>query len=109
MKTSEKFKKIRAMLKLLNIPTAYLKFKNTTSPPFAVFVRTTDNKIVADDSRFYSDDDFIIELYYVDLEEGLNLEEKLEHILDENGIIYDKSESFIEKEELYLMMYLFKY
>ena len=50
--------------------------------------------------------DMVVELY--NTKKDLKLEEKLENILDEMKLIYDKTETYISDEDIYMISYDFK-
>ena len=48
----------------------------------------------------------VVELY--NTKKDFKLEEKLENILDEMKLIYDKTETYISDEDIYMISYDFK-
>ena len=100
--------KILSILKGLGIPFAYDHFAQGESPdpPFICYLIPGTNNFSADGVAYYKINQFNIELY-TDLKD-LSLERKLEEALDEASIFYNKSETWIESESLYEVLYTFE-
>lgn len=100
------------LLQILNetqIPFAYHHFAEGESPepPFICYLLPGSNNFSADGRVFYKINEVHIELY-TDLKD-LAVEQKLEEVLDEHGIFYNKSETWIESEKLYEVLYAFEW
>lgn len=95
-------------LKQLGIPVAYHHFVNRTTPtiPYLVYYSEGSEKILADNKIHWKTLDIVVELY--NTKKDLKLEEKLENILDEMKLIYDKTETYISDEDIYMISYDFK-
>lgn len=91
------------------IPFAYHHFAEGESPepPFICYLLPGSNNFSADGRVFYKINEVHIELY-TDLKD-LAVEQKLEEVLDEHGIFYNKSETWIESEKLYEVLYAFEW
>ena len=100
--------KILSILNALGIPFAYDHFAQGESPdpPFICYLIPGTNNFSADGVAYYKINQFNIELY-TDLKD-LSLERKLEEALDEASIFYNKSETWIESESLYEVLYTFE-
>ena len=100
--------KILSILKGLGIPFAYDHFAQGESPdpPFICYLIPGTTNFSADGVAYYKINQFNIELY-TDLKD-LSLERKLEEALDEASIFYNKSETWIESESLYEVLYTFE-
>ena len=100
--------KILSILNALGIPFAYDHFAQGESPnpPFICYLIPGTNNFSADGVAYYKIDQFNIELY-TDLKD-LSLERKIEEALDEASIFYNKSETWIESESLYEVLYTFE-
>lgn len=96
------------MLNEINIPFAYDHFAEGESPdpPFICYLSPNSNNFAADGKVYYKINEIHIELYadYKDL----SAEQKVEAVLDEHGIFYEKSETWIESEKLYEVLYSFE-
>lgn len=90
------------------IPFAYHHFAEGESPepPFICYLFPGSNNFSADGKVYYKINGVHIELY-TDLKD-LAVEQQLEEVLDEHGIFYNKSETWIESEKLYEVLYTFE-
>lgn len=90
------------------IPFAYHHFAEGESPepPFICYLLPGSNNFSADGKVYYKINEVLIELY-TDLKD-LAVEQQLEDVLDEHGIYYNKSETWIESEKLYEVLYTFE-
>ena len=90
------------------IPFAYHHFAEGESPepPFICYLFPGSNNFSADGKVYYKINEVHIELY-TDLKD-LAVEQQLEDVLDEHGIFYNKSETWIESEKLYEVLYTFE-
>ena len=100
--------KILSILNALGIPFAYDHFAQGESPdpPFICYLIPASDNFSADGKVYYKIDLYNIELY-TDLKD-LSLERKIEEALDEASIFYNKSETWIESESLYEVLYTFE-
>jgi len=96
------------ILKATGIPFAYDHFAEGESPepPFICYLTPSSDNFAADGVVYFKANEIHIELYtdYKDLA----VEQKLESVLDQHGIFYDKSETWIESEKLYEILYIFE-
>ena len=90
------------------IPFAYHHFAEGESPepPFICYLLPGSNNFSADGKVYYKINEVHIELY-TDLKD-LAVEQQLEDVLDEHGIFYNKSETWIESENLNEVLYTFE-
>lgn len=91
------------------IPFAYHHFAEGESPepPFICYLLPGSNNFSADGKVYYKINEVHVELY-TDLKD-LAVEQQLEDVLDEHGIFYNKSETWIESEKLYEVLYTFEW
>ena len=96
------------ILKETEIPFAYDHFAEGESPqpPFICYLLPESNNFSADGKVYFKANEVHIELY-IDFKD-LTVEQKLEAVLDEHGIFYNKSETWIESEKLYEVLYIFE-
>lgn len=94
-----------AMMEEMNLPFAYHHFAEGESPdpPFAVFLYLGSNNFSADGKVYFKADRLNIEIY-TDIK-NIELELTVEAVLDLHGIFYEKSEVWIETENLYEVLY----
>jgi len=98
-------KDVMAMMEEIGLPFAYHHFAEGESPepPFVVFLYPGSNNFSADGVVYFKVNSLDVELYS-DLKDT-DLEEKIETVLDEYGLFYQKTEVFIETEKLYEVLY----
>ncbi len=93
------------MMDEMKLPYAYHHFVEGESPepPFLVFLYPNSDNFAADGMVYFKVNRLNIELY-TDLKD-VELEETVEAVLDKHGIFYEKSEVWIESENLYEVLY----
>ena len=96
------------LLEKMSVPFAYDHFAEGEAPgtPFICYLLPGSNNFAADGKVYYKLSKIHIELY-TDLKD-LAVEEKVEAVLDEYGIFYEKTELWIESEKLYEVLYTFE-
>ncbi len=100
--------KLLDILRQIGIPFAYDHFAEGESPepPFLCYLLPGSDNFAADGRAYFKIDDVHIELY-TDLKDPA-LERRLEAVLDAHSIFYDKSETWIDSEKLYEVLYQFE-
>ena len=95
------------MLQELKIPFAYDHFAEGESPepPFICYLIPGSNNFAADGMVYFKLNEVRIEMY-TDFKD-VALESRLEDVLDRHEIFYNKSETWIQSEKLYEVMYSF--
>ena len=96
------------MLQETGIPFAYDHFAEGESPepPFICYLLPGSNNFAADGKVYFRINQVRIELYTDS--KDLAVERKMEMVLDESGIFYNKSEVWIQSEKLYEVLYSFE-
>lgn len=96
------------MLREMDIPFAYDHFAEGESPeqPFICYLIPGSDNFAADGRAYYKINEVNIELY-TDTKD-LSAEQKVEDVLDRYGIFYAKSETWIDSEKLYEVLYQFE-
>ena len=96
------------MLQKTGIPFAYDHFAEGESPepPFICYLIPGSNNFAADGKVYFRINQVRIELYTDS--KDLAVERKMEMVLDESGIFYNKSEVWIQSEKLYEVLYSFE-
>ncbi len=100
--------KLTALLTDFGVPFAYDHFAEgeAPDPPFVCYLLPGSNNFSADGSVYYKITEVGIELY-TDHKDP-KLENRLEDILDDALLFYNKTESWIESEKLYEVLYSFE-
>lgn len=90
------------------LPFAYDHFAEgeAPEPPFICYLLPASDNFAADGAVYYKVSEVNIELY-TDCKD-LSVERKLETVLDRHGIFYEKTETWIESERLYEVLYYFE-
>ena len=96
------------MLQELKIPFAYDHFAEGESPepPFICYLLPGSDNFAADGKVYFRINQVRIELYTDS--KDLAVERKVEMVMDESGIFYNKSEVWIQSEKLYEVLYSFE-
>ena len=96
------------MLQELKIPFAYDHFAEGESPdpPFICYLIPGSDNFAADGRVYFRLNEVRIEMY-TDFKDP-SLESRVEDILDRHEIFYNKSETWIQSEKLYEVMYSFE-
>ena len=98
-------KEFKTMLGTLGKPTAYYQFPNgtNTAPPFICFYATNSNDMIADNTNYQRIDHMVIELYTRN--KDFELEESLESLLNQNGLVWVKAEQYLDDEQMFVAVY----
>ncbi len=97
-----------AIMTQSGLPFAYNHFAEgeSSDPPFICYLLPGSDNFSADGKVYYKINEVHLELY-TDTKD-LSVEQKLEDLLDEHGIFYEKSETWIDSEKLYEILYQFE-
>lgn len=92
------------LLKKLNMPVAYFKFNKRVNPPFLIYRGDGSANFKADNKVYNSSYNYSLEFYFKEKNE--NKEREIEELLNENEIIWEKSEDiYIQSENIFLINY----
>ena len=96
------------VIKHIGLPNAYHHFAEGESPdpPFLIYILPASDNFSADGRVYFKANEVHIEIY-TDYKSP-NIEKKVEAVLDEHGIFYNKTEVYIESEKLYEVLYIFE-
>ena len=100
--------KLLEMLREMLIPFAYDHFAEgeAPEPPFLCYLLPGSDNFSADGVVYFKVNEVRIELY-TDTKD-LSVEQNVEAVLDQHGSFYEKSETWIESEKLYEVLYFFE-
>lgn len=89
----------------IGLPYAYYQFdeQHPQKPPFVCFFYTGSSDLYADQSNYQKITGLSIELYSA--EKDFPLEEKIETLLNNNGLTYYKEENYIRSERIWQTAY----
>lgn len=93
------------MLTQTGLPFTYYLFPVGKAPnlPYMVFFYSRSNNFPADDSVYQRIDTLNIELYTKN--KSFTVEENVEAILNDWGFVWEKSETYLNSEEMYEVIY----
>ena len=96
------------MIQEMDIPFAYDHFTEgeAIEPPFICFLLPGSDNFSADGIVYFKINEVHIELY-TDVKSPV-IENKVEAVLDKHGIFYNKTETWIEDEKLYEVLFSFE-
>lgn len=100
--------KLLDILKSIGFPYAYDHFAEgeAPDPPFVCYLLPGSDNFSADGKVYYRISEARVELYTD--QKDFAAEGKLEDALDACGIFYKKSETWIDSEKLYEVLYVFE-
>lgn len=100
--------KLVAMISEMGIPFAYDHFAEGESPepPFLCYLLPGSDNFAADGVVYHRISQVHIELYTDSKDPAV--EEKVTAVLDRHGIFYDQTETWIESEKLYEVLFSFE-
>ena len=99
------YEEINDMMLEMGLPFAYHHFAEGESPkpPFLIFLSPGEHTFSADNRMYFSFKKLNIELYTD--EKSPETEAEIESVLRRHHIFYNKTETWIESEELYEILY----
>jgi len=99
------YKQVSDMIESIGLPFAYYEFPNGTeqAPPFICFFFTDSNDLAADNTNYQRIRPLEIELY-TDTKDFV-LESQVETALNQSGLVYSRSETYIDTEQMNMVTY----
>jgi len=91
------------LLKTLNLPVAYHHFTSPPSPPYMVYLFSYNTNFGADNKVYDAAKNFQVELY--SKTKDPTSEALIEGLFDAHEIYWDKTETYIDSEGLYQVLY----
>ena len=91
------------LLKTINLPVAYHHFTSPPSPPYMVYLFSYNTNFGADNKVYSGAKNFQVELYTKTKDP--TSEALIEDLFDEHDIYWDKTETYIDSEGLYQVLY----
>lgn len=100
--------KLLEIVEKIGFSSAYHHFAEGESPepPFLIYLISSSDNFSADGKVYFKANEVHVEVYS-DYKSN-DLEERVEAVLDEYGIFYNKTEVYIESEKLYEVLYIFE-
>lgn len=99
------YKEVATMINSIGIPYAYYQFPDGTGQacPFICFFFSDSNDLAAENTNYQKIRLLNIELYTDN--KDFALEETVENVLNSNGLVYDRSESYLDSERMFMVVY----
>jgi hypothetical protein len=91
------------LLKSTGLPVAYHHFTSPPTPPYIVYLFSYSSNFGADNKVYDAEKNFQVELYTTNKDP--TSEALIEGLFDANDIYWDKTETYIESEGLYQVLY----
>lgn len=99
------YRQVATMINSIGIPYAYYQFPDGTGQacPFICFFFSDSNDLAAENTNYKKIRLLNIELYTDN--KDFALEETVETVLNSNGLVYDRSESYLDSERMFMVVY----
>lgn len=94
---------LRALLRTTGLPVSYHHFGKPPTPPYIVYLFSYSSNFGADNRVYSQVDNYQVELYAA--KKAPASEKLIEDLFDGNDIYWDKTETYIESEGLYQVLY----
>ena len=91
------------LLKTTNLPVAYHHFASPPGPPYIVYLFAYNSNFGADNKAYNKQPNYQVELYTT--KKDPVSEKLIEDLFDEHDIYWEKTETYIEGEGLYQVLY----
>lgn len=98
-------KEVFQVVKSVGFPAAYHHFEEGQEPdkPYLVYLYPGTNNFAADGTVYQDINQLDIELYTD--KKDLEAEKRVEAVLKEHGFFYEKTETYLESEKMYEVLY----
>lgn len=99
------YKEIATMVESTGLPYAYYQFPDGTDQacPFICFFLDSSNDFAADNTNYQKIRRLNIELYTDN--KDFTLEQTVETVLNSNGLVYYREETYLDSERMYMVSY----
>lgn len=100
------YKQVAEMVSSIGVPYAYYQFPNNTgiAPPFVCFYFNSSNDFAADNTNYQRIRQLSLELYTDN--KDFALEQTVENILNQNGLVYSREETYLDSERMYMVTFM---
>ena len=100
------YRQVAEMVSSIGVPYAYYQFPNNTgiAPPFVCFYFNSSNDFAADNTNYQRIRPLSLELYTDN--KDFALEQTVENILNQNGLVYSREETYLDSEKMYMVTFM---
>ena len=100
------YRQIAEMVSSIGLPYAYYQFPNNTElqPPFVCFLFDGSNDFAADNTNYQRIRQLVLELYTDN--KDFTLEQTVENILNQNGLVYSREETYLDSEKMNMVTFM---
>lgn len=100
------YKQVAEMVSSIGVPYAYYQFPNNTgiAPPFVCFYFNSSNDFSADNTNYQRIRQLSLELYTDN--KDFTLEQTVENILNQNGLVYSREETYLDSEHMNMVTFM---
>ena len=100
------YRQVAEMVSSIGVPYAYYQFPNNTgiAPPFVCFYFNSSNDFSADNTNYQRIRQLSLELYTDN--KDFTLEQTVENILNQNGLVYSREETYLDSEKMYMVTFM---
>ena len=100
------YKQVAEMVSSIGVPYAYYQFPNNTgiAPPFVCFYFDSSNDFAADNVNYQRIRPLTLELYTDNRD--FTIEQTVENILNQNGLVYSREETYLDSEKMYMVTFM---
>lgn len=99
------YQEVATMVASIGVPYAYYQFPNGTEVPcpFVCFFFPYSNDLAADNTNYQRIRQLSIELYTDN--KDFTLEQAVETVLNQNGLVYSREETYLDSERMYMVTF----
>ena len=94
---------LASILAQAGVPVARNAFLKAQAPPYIVYLLSHSDNFTADSQVYLKRDNYQVELYTE--KKATALEETLEGLFDSHGLVYDRTETYLESEKMLEVIY----
>lgn len=99
------YRQVAEMVSSIGVPYAYYQFPNNSgiAPPFVCFYFDSSNDFAADNTNYQRIRPLSLELYTDN--KDFTLEQTVENVLNQNGLVYSREETYLDSERMYMVTF----
>lgn len=100
------YRQVAEMVASIGAPYAYYQFPNNSgiAPPFVCFYFDSSNDFAADNVNYQRIRPLSLELYTDN--KDFTLEQTVENVLNQNGLVYSREETYLDSERMYMVTFM---